>query len=122
MTTIIHLPKIDMPHYKLFHNGRPCTLHLKAVTPRDDGSGEADFEFDFIPRKPTPADIVAFEREMIRMGIRLSEMDIKTKDTLRAVWNARGIVDAEAVAAASGGEGQVDVGDAVDSILRNGRA
>lgn len=42
-----------MPKYVLFHNGRPCTLQLKGVTPKDDG--QADFELErALTPKPKP--------------------------------------------------------------------
>jgi hypothetical protein len=120
MVTTIHLQRADMPYYKLFHNGRPCTLALKSVQDKRDGKSE--LTFDFVPCEPTPADTVAFERELVRMGIRVSDMDVKVRRTLIAVWNARGLVDAEAVHAESADQDQVGVTSAVAAILRSSRA
>lgn len=108
-----------MPQYVLFQNGRACTLKLKGFKKRE-GSDIHDFEFDFVPRKPTPAEQVAFERELFRLGVRTSDLDIKLKKVLRAVWNARGIMDAEAVQEASKDEDEMTVTAAVGAILRNG--
>jgi hypothetical protein len=107
-----------VPYYVLYHQGRPCTLQLKSVEQGKDG--HAVFAFDFIPREPTPADVLAFEREMVRMGIRMDTVDAQARRVLVAVWNARGLVDSEAVQA-SVKQGRVDVEDVVSAILTNNR-
>lgn len=121
MVASIQLKTVDerMPYYKLFHNGVPCKLAIKEL--KEGEGGKCEVAFDFIPVEPTPADTVAFERMLVTMGFKVSVMDQNQRATLRAVWNMRGIVDAEAVASASAGEDTVGLERAVGSILRNSK-
>lgn len=110
-----------MPYYKLFHNGVPCKLAIKEITPGEGEDAKCEVTFDFIPVEPTPPDTVAFERMMVMFGIKVSLMDQNQRAALRVAWNARGIVDAEAVASASAGEDAVSTERAVAAILRSSK-
>jgi hypothetical protein len=113
-----------MTDYTLIYQGQICDIVLTPPKPRDDGSGNWDIDVDFKPRPTAPAAARSFNEFLSGSGIHLGggEYGKILRAQMLLVWNARGALDAEAVASASqGSEKSSIVCAAVNAVQQNNR-